>query len=94
MALVIPPLQTIQIQMETVCTAWKIPFINISSLASPADIPEKVEQLKPKILLASIEDIYREEVQDNMHMLDVSYVAIDECQVVAISIFIGNNSYG
>ena len=73
--------------METVCTAWKIPCINISSLANPSDIPEKIAQLKPKILLASIEDIYREEIQDNMHMLDISYVAIDECQVVVISIF-------
>ena len=87
MALVIPPLQTIQIQMETVCTAWKIPYINISSVANPSDIPEKIEQSKPKIILASIEDIYREEIQDNMHMLDISYVAIDECQVGIIVLF-------
>ena len=81
MALVIAPLQTIQVQMEAVCTAWNIPCLNISSIASPQDIPEKIEQIKPKILLAAIEDVDKEEVQDQLHMLDICYVAIDECQV-------------
>ena len=81
MALAIPPLQTIQIQMEEVCTAWKIPFLNISGITNPEDIPEKNNQLKPKVLLASIEDVYREEIQDQLHMLDIVYVAVDECQV-------------
>ena len=87
MALVIPPLQTIQVQMEAVCTAWNIPCLNISSVASPQDIPEKIEQMKPKILLAAIEDIDREEVQDQLHLLDISYVAIDECQVGILNFF-------
>ena len=87
MALVIPPLQTIQVQMEAVCTAWNIPCLNISSVAKPQDIPEKIEQMKPKILLAAIEDIDREEVQDQLHLLDISYVAIDECQVGILNFF-------
>lgn len=77
----IPPLQTIQAQMETVCEAWKIPCLNISGVACPQDIPEKLDQIKPKILLASIEDVYREEIQDQLQMLDICYVAVDECQV-------------
>ena len=80
MALVIPPLQTIQIQMEKICSAWKIPFFNISNV-NPEDIPNKLNELNPKILLSSIEDINREEVQAELHMLKIMYVAIDECQV-------------
>ena len=81
MALVIPPLQTIQAQMEVVCVSWKIPFLNISSISRPEEIPEKIEQIKPKILLSAIEDVNNEDIQDKLAMLDISYVAIDECQV-------------
>ena len=81
MALVIPPLQTIQIQMEKICSDWEIPFLNISNIPNPEDIPEKLEELSPKILLASIEDLGREEVQAKLQLVNISYVAIDECQV-------------
>ena len=84
MALVIPPLQTIQVQMEAVCASWKIPFLNISSISSPNEIPEKIEQIKPKILLSAIEDVNDEDIQDKLAMLDISYVAVDECQVCGL----------
>ena len=77
----IPPLQTIQIQMEKICSAWKIPYLNLSDVANPDDIPDKLNELKPKIILSSIEDINKEEVQSKLQLLDISYVAIDECQV-------------
>ena len=38
-------------------------------------------ELKPKVLLSSIEDMNKEDVQAKLHMLDIAYVAIDECQV-------------
>ena len=81
MAIVIPPLQTIQIQMENICSAWNIPFLNLSDVSNPDDIPDKLTELKPKILLSSIEDMNKEDVQAKLLMLDIAYVAIDECQV-------------
>ena len=80
-ALVIPPLQTIQIQMETICTNWGIPFVNISGITNPEDIPEILNQSNPKVILSSIEDISREEIQTHLQLLKIAYVAIDECQV-------------
>ena len=81
MALVIAPLQTIQIQMEKICFDWEIPVLNISNIQNPDDIPEKLEELNPKVILASIEDLDREEVQAKLQLVNISYVAIDECQV-------------
>ena len=40
-----------------------------------------LSQLNPKIILSSIEDISQEEVQSQLQLLDITYVAIDECQV-------------
>ena len=79
--MVIPPLQTIQFQMETICTDWGIPFVNISGITNPEDIPENLNQSSPKVILSSIEDISREEVQTHLQHLQIAYVAIDECQV-------------
>ena len=80
-ALVIPPLQTIQIQMETICADWGIPFVNISGITNPEDIPEILNQSNPKVILSSIEDISREDIQTHLQLLQIAYVAIDECQV-------------
>ena len=86
-AIVIPPLQTIQIQMEKICQSWQIPFLNLSDIARPEEIPEKMEELNPKIILCSIEDISNEQIQSKLQLLDVSYVAIDECQVIQLNLF-------
>ena len=77
----IPPLTTIQMQMATICSTWNIPFLNLSDVAHPEEIPTKLTLLDPKIILASIEDISNEAIQSKLHMLDIAYVAIDECQV-------------
>ena len=66
--------------MSKVCISWKIPFLNISEIKLE-ELPLKLEEVKPKILLASIEDMNREDVQDKLQLLNIAYVAIDECQV-------------
>ena len=72
--------------METICTAWNIPFLNLSGVGDPEDISEKLRQLNPKIILASIEDISNAEIQSQLQLLHVTYVAIDECQVSFLEI--------
>ena len=84
-ALVIPPLQTIQQQMEQTCMDWQIPCINLSKI-NPKDIKAKIEVTQPKVILTSIEDIVKPEVQSELQLLSISYVAVDECQVRNISI--------
>ena len=79
--MVIPPLQTIQIQMENICLDKNIPYINLSAITDPTTIRLKIEEVKPKVILSSIEDIGKEEVQNELHKVKISYVAIDECQV-------------
>ena len=68
-------------QMAGICEKWKIPFINLSDITHPEEIPQKIESLKPKIILCSIENIVDEAVQKSLQKLKVSYVAVDECQV-------------
>ena len=80
-AIVIPPLLTIQVQMSTVCSTWNIPYLDLSDVSNPEDIPRKLLELDPKIIIASIEDINKEEIQAKLQKVDVRYVAIDECQV-------------
>ena len=72
-------------QMAQVCTAWKIPFLNLSDAKDPDDIPKMLEELNPRIILSSIEDISSAAIQSKLQLLDVQYVAIDECQVTIYS---------
>ena len=69
-------------QMENICTDWNIPFLNLSSITRPADIPEILKQSSPKIILSSVEDISKAEVQSELQLVDITYVAIDESQVL------------
>ena len=59
---------------------WGIPFLNLSGIP-PEDITAKIELSNPKIILSSIEDISREEIQSQLQLLKIAYVAIDESQV-------------
>ena len=81
-AIIIPPLVTIQMQMALVCEAWKIPYINLANIMNPDDITKKIEEVKPKIILCSIENVTDEAIQRRLQKLDVVYVAVDECQVI------------
>ena len=67
--------------MASLCTTWNIPFLNLSEVGNPEDLSEMLKKSLPKIILSSIEDISREEIQSQLQLLDIAYVAIDECQV-------------
>ena len=80
-AIVIPPLQTIQVQLADLCKSWKIPYLNLAEVKNPGEISKKLEGFNPKIIITSIEDISNEEIQAQLQTIDVQYVAMDECQV-------------
>ena len=69
-------------QMATICENWEIPYLNISDITSPAEISSKLEETEPKIILASIEDVSDPAIQGQLQLLQVSYIALDECQVI------------
>ena len=81
LAIVIPPLQTIQMQMASICEGWGIPYLNLSDITSPSEICLQLAEIDPKIILCSIEAISDHVIQTELQSLDVSYIAIDECQV-------------
>ena len=81
MALIIPPLLTIQFQMGVICRQWKIPYLDLSEISEPESISMRLSERKPKVILSSIEDISREDIQKHLQTLNISYVAVDECQV-------------
>ena len=69
--------------MEKICSEWNISCLNISNILNTDDIPVKIDELGPKVILASIEDLDKEDVQSMLQMIDITYIAIDECQVGA-----------
>ena len=77
----IPPLITIQMQMAKICENWDIPYLDLSDIHNPSEIQPKMEELDPKIILTSIEDISNPLIQSQLQTADVSYVTIDEAQV-------------
>ena len=81
LAIVIPPLKTIQVQLAKICSLWKIPFIDLDDIENPHNIGQKILDLNPKIIISSIEDIGNEVVQSELQTIDVRYIAMDECQV-------------
>ena len=80
-ALVIPPLITIEKQMVDVCKSWKISFLDLSAFSNPEDIDAMIQCTDPKIIIASVEKISDSKVQKALLNLKLDYVAIDEAQV-------------
>ena len=80
-ALVIPPLISIEAQLENQCKAWNIPFLNISSVEI-SDIGPSIVSSGAKIILASIERISDVHVQKAVRSMRVNYISVDECQVM------------
>ena len=70
-------------QMTIVCQRWDIPYLNISDILNPSEIASKLEEADPKIILCSIEDISDPAIQAQLQTLNVSYIALDECQVIS-----------
>ena len=80
-ALVIPPLQTIEIQMCTICEEWGIKYLNLGAI-DVNSIADHIAAEKPFILISSIEKINNPEVQKQLFNLKLDYIAIDEAQVL------------
>ena len=79
--IIIPPLLTIEFQIEAVCRKWDIPYLNLSSVET-TDIMSTLRSNDTKIVIASIECISDINVQKAIRDLKVNYVSIDECQVM------------
>ena len=79
--------------MEKICTDWNIPFLNLSSVSRADQIPEMLKQTSPKVILSSVEDISREEIQSELQLLDIAYVAIDESQVLTQYIVLSHTMF-
>ena len=56
--------------------------MNLADVRNASEIPKKIEDLQPKVILCSIEDISDEATQRSLQKLDVAYVAVDEAQVM------------
>ena len=74
-AVVIPPLITIQQQMSKICEAWKIPYVNLSSITDRKATQDLNSGQAPKIILASIEDLTDATIQKYLLSLKISYYA-------------------
>ena len=70
--------------MATTCENWDIPYLDLSTIKCPGDIGVKLQELEPKIILSSIEDISNPSVQAQLQSLNISYITIDECQVLQL----------
>ena len=81
-AILIPPLKTIQIQLANLCQSSSIPFLNLDELDSSSDIAKKLMEVKPRVIISSIEDISKADIQAELQSVDIRYVAIDECHVM------------
>ena len=67
--------------MASNCVAYEIPYLNLSDVHNPDEIQTKIDEVDPKILLMSIEDVSNPLVQSELQNLDIRYIAIDEAQV-------------
>ena len=60
--IVIPPLISIELQMEAICKKWAIPYVNLAGVVAK-DIVSHVASSKAKLVISSIESISDEVVQ-------------------------------
>lgn len=79
--LVIPPTLVIEHQMERQMAFWGTTFLNLSKVRTEY-ISSMIQREKPSILLSNIERLENPEVQASLLTLRLSYVAVDEAQVV------------
>jgi len=80
-ALVIPPLLTIQYQLEDQCKKIGVPYLNLSTVKK-TNIRSEIAATGAKIVIASIENIADVEVQKQLACCKFRYIAIDEAQVM------------
>ena len=80
-------------QMVAICETWEIPHLNISGVTNPGEIAARLVDTDPKIILCSIEDISDPSIQAQLQSLNVSYVALDEAQVLRASLFLDKKAF-
>ena len=68
--------------MASICEEWDIPYLNLSEVRNHGDITTKLQELEPKVIIASIEDMANSSIQSQIQTLKISYIALDECQVL------------
>ena len=66
--------------MSSVCEKWGINFLNISTIDIPK-IGVMLDEMKPRIIISSVERISNVEVQKQLGKISLAYVALDEAQV-------------
>ena len=66
--------------MSSVCEKWGINFLNISTIDIPK-IGVVLDEIKPRIIISSVERKSNVEVQKQLGKISLAYVALDEAQV-------------
>ena len=90
--MVIPPTVMIQQQMRRQMIFWGTSFLDLSEV-KVENLASTIQKDRPSILLSSIERIKDEEVQRALLTFSISYVAIDEAQVILLTFWRMDNSF-
>ena len=83
--MVIPPTVMIQQQMQRQMIFWGTSFLDLSQV-KVENLASTIQKERPSILLSSIERIKDEEVQRALLIICINYVAIDEAQVILLTL--------
>ena len=83
--MVIPPTVMIQQQMQRQMIFWGTSFLDLSQV-KVENLASIIQKERPSILLSSIERIKDEEVQRALLTICINYVAIDEAQVILLTL--------
>ena len=90
--MVIPPTVMIQQQMRRQMIFWGTSFLDLSEV-KVENLASTIQKDRPSILLSSIERIKDEEVQRALLTFSISYVAIDEAQVILLTLWRTDNPF-
>ena len=90
--MVIPPTVMIQQQMRKQMIFWGTSFLDLSEV-KVENLASTIQKDRPSILLSSIERIKDEEVQRALLTFCISYVAIDEAQVILLTFWRMDNPF-
>ena len=83
--MVIPPTVMIQQQMQRQMIFWGTSFLDLSQV-KVENLASIIQKERPSILLSGIERIKDEEVQRALLTICINYVAIDEAQVILLTL--------
>ena len=81
MGLFISPLVSIEAQVESKMEYLGIRYVSLTRTA-PSKLKEEISATYPHILITNVEAISSPEVQRGIRKFPLSYIAVDECQVL------------